>query len=71
MSFKKTIINSLPTRDENCVYIDYTTCVHETINVETIKEHNCSLAFFLKESCLLFLRKVNFDLTLNMEFTIL
>ena len=45
MSFKKTIINSLPTRDENCVYIDYTTCVLEAINVETIMEHNCSLAF--------------------------
>ena len=35
----------MPTREENCVLVDYTTCVKSTINLETITEHNCSLAF--------------------------
>ena len=45
LSFKKEIIKSLPTKDENCVLIDYPTCVLDVINLGTMKAHNCSLAF--------------------------
>ena len=36
----------MPTGDENCVLIDYATCVLNTINYGVIQEHNCSLGFF-------------------------
>ena len=45
LSLKKVIIKSLPTRDEDCSLLDYTSCVLNTIDIETIEEHKCSLAF--------------------------
>ena len=42
----------MPTRDENCVLIDYPTCVLNAINYGVIQEYNCSLGFFPNDQAL-------------------
>ena len=49
MRFKKEVIKSLPTQNENCVSVDYETCALDTIKRNAIEQHNCSLPFFSNE----------------------
>ena len=47
-TISKKIISSLPTKDQPCVWIDYPTCVLDTISKNVAENHNCSLAFLPK-----------------------
>ena len=51
-TIKKTIINSLPTRNEPCNTIDYATCVKNAILEELKDQYNCSLLFLIKNTTL-------------------
>ena len=46
LSFKKIIIKSLPSPDDDCVQMDYPSCVMQQVKFEVINHYNCSLAFF-------------------------
>ena len=48
-SIKKTIINSLPTRDETCGETAYSTCVLNTIDKITQRDYACTLLFLPKK----------------------
>ena len=42
---KKTIIRSLPTRDNPCVYEDYSTCISNTVQETVKQDHHCYISF--------------------------
>merc|ERR1712150_389413 len=49
-SVKKTIIQSLPTRDETCGEITYSTCVLNTIDQITQTDYTCTLLFLVPKN---------------------
>ena len=45
LDIKKTVINSLPTRDEPCMKTDYRDCVLEVVNENIQKRYGCIIPF--------------------------
>ena len=58
----KRVISSLPTKDQPCVWVDYPTCILETIGNRILEDHECSLPFLHQDKKL---QQCSNDLTLK------